>query len=300
MAALFARHTMVVYRIEFKKPRTDEKYRIDDIDGNDILDLFEGYCASPDPLIQISDTERFLRIGSHERNGNLAVVNLQSGRAGIGGSIVSTRTTKEVYGYSADEAGMVNSRFALYRREGYGYALACIERVPNDAGKTPLLVSFKSYLKDSNVKGIMDYEQMTQEEVIQAFKGITDIEVRRYSRSTDVSDGLLTESRYISHIAKHKPRSFFPFAMIQELTNRSNLSAWLGIPEEFDGHEEVRYTLKGYDGSSRTYVLGDNITVPLVELLNDAGQKPLSDSEFSERCLAVCDNLSDYLSRMMK
>lgn len=299
MSALFARHTLVVYRIDFRQPRKNDLYRIDDVDGHDILDLVDDFCSTHDPLIQIRDTEKFLRIENHTREENLVIIDLQSGRAGLGGSIVNTRTTKESYGYGADEAGMVDSRVVFYRREGYGYALVCVERVPNDAGSTALLSSFKSFLRESNVKGIMEHEQIKRDEAVLAFKGVEDIEVRRYAKSTDISDGLLTESRYISHIAKHKPRQFFPFSMIDALANRQSRSAWLGIPEDFDGREEVRYTLRGYDGSTRTYVLGDDIKVPLVEILNDSGERPLSNSDFVSRCQSACETISESFGRMM-
>lgn len=300
MAALYARRTLVVYRVYLREPRKkDRVYRIDDIDGRDYFDILSDYCSSSNNLIQIGGSERFLRIGNCRVNRDLALVGMQSGRAGIGGAIVNTRTSTESYGYGSDEAGMVNSRAIFYRKAGLGYALACIERVPNDAGSTPLLVSLKDHLKDCGVKAVLEYEQIKQEEALKAFKGIEDIEVRRYARSSDISEGLLTESRYVSHIARHKPRRLFPFAVLEDLHDRKSRSAWLGIPEEYDGKEEVRMTLRGYDGSSRTYVLGDDIRVPLVEMLNDTGVRPLTDSEICDRCRNLCDFLSIDLGRMI-
>lgn len=301
MADFFARRTLAVYRIWFEIPRrSDEFFPIDNIDGHDVLDVFEGFCFEENKLMQLDNSERFLWIKDVKKEPSYCLASVQSGRAGVAGSVVNTATAEEKYGYGVNEADMVASRFALYRYEGHGYAIACIERVPNDAGSTVMLSAFKKYFRDKKIRAVFRREQVKQEQALKAFKGIEDIEVRRYTKAADRSDGLSIESEYISHIARHKRRKFFPLHIAKDIAeDRKSLTAILGIPEEHDGREDVMIRLKGWDGSSRQFVLGDDLRIPLVEMLNDSGEKPLTDAEFLDRCSGIVSGLAENLDRMI-
>lgn len=301
MAGLYARRTLVVYRLWFTEPRnTDAVFMIDDVCGHDVIDLFRQFSDEENGLIQLGDSERFLKIRTLNCDSALYFASVQSGRAGVVGAVVNTETAEEEYGYGNNEAGMVFSRFCLSRREGYGYALACIERVPNDAGSTAVLRAFEKYFRSKKIQATIKREHIQREQALKAFKGIEDIEVRRYTRSKDRSDGLTMESKYISHIAKHKRGRLFPINIMHKITeDKGSLTAVLGIPEEYEGREDVRIRLKGWDGSSRLFVLGDDLNVPLVELLNDSGEKPLSDGQFLNRCSDVTSALYEQFDRMI-
>ena len=301
MAELYARRTLVVYRVWFNEPRkTDEVFRIDDVVGHDALSFFEDFCREENGLIQLRESERFLRIKDITRDDDWCFASIQSGRAGVVGSVVNTMTAEEAYGYGASEAGMVSSRFMFLRRRGYGYAIACVERVPNDAGSTAMLSAFANYFRNRKVRATFKCEQVKQEQALKAFKGIEDIEVRRYTKKSDRSDGLNVESKYISHIAKHKRGRLFPLHIARDIVDdKRSLTSMLGIPETFEGREDIRIRLKGMDGSSRTFVLGDDIHVPFVEVLNDSGERPLSDNDFLNRCNEITESVCDHLDRMI-
>ena len=143
-------------------------------------------------------------------------------------------------------------------------------------------------------------EQVQEEQALKAFKGIEEIEVRRYVRSSDRSEGVIIEPAYISHIVKHKRNMLFPLRLINDFFNdKSSLTAVLGIPDEFDGKEEYKVRLRGKDGSSRAFALDGDLRVPVVEVLNESGEAPVADSELINRCREIADGIYDSYGRML-
>lgn len=301
MKTLSVRRTLVVYRLWLNKPgKPDEVFWTNDIAGIDILEVFGEFCRNEKDLIQVSDTERFLMVGTPAQDSDCCFVTVQSGRAGVSGSVINTATAEKSYGYGANEADMVSSRFVLIRRKEYGYALACVERVPNDAGPTVVLSAFEGYIKKGQIRASVNREQVQEEQALKAFKGIEEIEVRRYVRSSDRSEGVIIEPAYISHIVKHKRNMLFPLRLINDIFNdKSSLTAVLGIPDEFDGKEEYKVRLRGKDGSSRAFALDGDLRVPVVEILNESGEAPVADSELINRCREIADGIYDSYGRML-
>ncbi len=302
MAEIYASRSMVVYRVWFNALRDADKV-VDaaDLSGQDVLDLFQEFCAASCAPSQINDSERFIRLGSCERRRDLVLTRFESGRAGLHVSVLDTNTMSESgISYDEDMAGMVESRMLLRRTPGIGYALACIESVPNGGGVTSPLTMFRRFVSSKKLGVTMRYEHVQETEAIKAFSGIEEIELRRYARPDDVGDPTVVNAGPISYRIGHKPRFLMPLVLLEDfLRDKAAVAEYVGVETGYDGREELYVTLRQFGGGSRKFVVGKELAIPVREVLNESGSRPLADEEFVGRAVESCERLEDTLDKLL-
>lgn len=301
MAEIYASRSMVVYRVWFNALRDANKV-VDaaDLSGQDVLELFREFCTISCIPSQIDGSERFIRLGACELRRDLALTRFESGRAGLHVSVLDTNTMSESgISYDEDMAGMVESRMLLRRTPGIGYALACIESVPNGGGVTSPLTMFRRFVSSKKLGVTMRYEHVQETEAIKAFKGIEEIELRRYARPDDVGDPTVVNAGSISYRIGHKPRYLMPLVLLEDfLRDRTAVAEYVGVEAEYDGREELYVTLRQSGGGSRKFVVGKELAIPVREVLNESGRRPLTDEEFVDRAVESCERLEDTLDKI--
>ena len=301
MAEIYASRSMVVYRVWFNALRDADKV-VDaaDLSGQDVLELFREFCTISCIPSQIDGSERFIRLGACELRRDLALTRFESGRAGLHVSVLDTNTMSESgISYDEDMAGMVESRMLLRRTPGIGYALACIESVPNGGGVTSPLTMFRRFVSSKKLGVTMGYEHVQETEAIKAFTGIEEIELRRYARPDDVGDPTVVNAGSISYRIGHKPRYLMPLVLLEDfLRDRTAVAEYVGVEAEYDGREELYVTLRQSGGGSRKFVVGKELAIPVREVLNESGRRPLTDEEFVDRAVESCERLEDTLDKI--
>lgn len=301
MAEIYASRSMVVYRVWFNALRDADKV-VDaaNLSGQDVLELFREFCTISCIPSQIDGSERFIRLGACELRRDLALTRFESGRAGLHVSVLDTNTMSESgISYDEDMAGMVESRMLLRRTPGIGYALACIESVPNGGGVTSPLTMFRRFVSSKKLGVTMRYEHVQETEAIKAFTGIEEIELRRYARPDDVGDPTVVNAGSISYRIGHKPRYLMPLVLLEDfLRDRTAVAEYVGVEAEYDGREELYVTLRQSGGGSRKFVVGKELAIPVREVLNESGRRPLTDEEFVDRAVESCERLEDTLDKI--
>lgn len=301
MAGIYAARSLSVYKLTFNS-RGDADAIIDpaDLGGKDVLDLLDSFCAKSAAPAQVGNDERFIRFGSCAVSGDRAFAKFSSGRAGLRVSVLDT-TILEDSGieYGESMAGMVECRLLLRRTPGLGYAIACVESVPNGGGVTAPLTLFKRYVNGGGLGVTMKYEQIHEVEALDGFKGIEEIELRRYGKPDDVSSGTVVNSGLITHRVGHKRGLLMPLALFGGfLKDRRAVAEYMGVAVDYDGDEDLFVTLRQKDGRSRKYCMGKELAVPIREVLNESGEEPPSDEEFAERCVEACIRAEDTMDRL--
>lgn len=274
---------------------------VSDLSGSDVLELFEEFCSANVTPSQIDGSERFIRFSSCERRQDSNLVKFDSGRAGLHVSVLDTNTMSESgMSYDEDMAGMVESRMLLRRTPGIGYALACVESVPNGGGATSPLTMFRRFVGAKRLGVTMHYEHVQETEAIRAFRGIEEIGLRRYCRSNDVGDPTVVNVGFVSHQIRHKSRLLMPLELMRGfLQDRRLVAEYIGIETEYDGREELYVTLRRSDGGSRKFVVGKDFAIPVREVLNESGRRPLTDEEFVDRAVESCERLEETLDTVL-
>lgn len=302
MAELYAQRTLAVYRIWLtERGKPDDVLDAADVHGYDVLDIFSDFCAEmkKDPA-QVNDSERFIRFRRCEVHGDMAFAEMESGRAGLSVSIMNTRTFEDAGSYKEDMAGLVPSRMVLRRTPGIGYAVACVESVPNGGGVTTPLTMFRSFANSKRLGATMRYERIEESEALNAFSGIEEIELRRYRKPDDVSDGVVANIGAVSYLLRHAKRKLMPLALFDGfLRDGKAVAKYVGVETDYSGREDIFVTLRRKEGGSRKFTIGKDLAIPVTELLNESGQRPLSDDDFIQRCIESCTRAEDTLDRMM-
>lgn len=302
MADLYAQRTLAVYRVWLtERGKPDEVLDAADAHGKDILDLFGDFCAEMKTApAQVNESERFIRFRRCDFIGDIAFAEMESGRAGLSVSIMDTRTFEDAGSYREDMAGLVPSRMVLRRTPGFGYAVACIESVPNGGGVTTPLTMFRTFSNSKRFGTTMRYERIEELEALNAFTGIEEIELKRYRRPDDVSDSVVANLGAVSHMLRHAKRKLMPLSLVDGfLKDRRAVAEYVGVETEYSGREEIFVTLRSKEGRSRKFTMGKDLAVPVTELLNESGQQPLNDDEFIRRCTESCIRAESTLDRMM-
>ena len=298
---MHAARTLALYKVTFNA-RGDSEKIVDpaDLNGRDVLDLLSSFWNQSSVPVQVNDSERFVSFESCEVEGARAFAKFSSGRAGLRVSVLDTTSlSRSGIEYGENMAGMVQSRFLLRRTPGMGYAIACVESVPNGGGVTPPLTQFRRYMRKNGIGVTMKFEQVQELEAMDGFKGIEEIEIKRYTKPDDVSLGTIVNSGPISHRLGHKRGVLMPLTLFSDiLKDKRSVAGYMGVTLDYDGDEDLFVTMRQKDGGSRKFCMGKELSVPVREVLNESGDAPLTDAEFIDRCVGACVRAEDTMDRL--
>lgn len=301
MPGLYAARSLAIYKVSFnERGATDKIVDPSDLAGKDVLDLTSDFWSMSSEPVQVNDSERFIGFRSCDVSGNYAFAKFSSGRAGLRVSVLDTRSLSDSgIEYGENMAGMVESRLLLRRTPGIGYAIACIESIPNSGGVTAPLILFRRHIGKSAIPVTMKFEQVQEVEALNGFAGIEEIELRRYRKPDDVSCNTIVNSGFTTHKLGHKRGLLMPLALFGGfLGNRRSVAEYLGVSTDYDGDEDLFVTLRQKGGGSRKFCMGKDLAIPVKEVLSDSGEEPPSDGEFIGRCVEACRRAEDTLDRL--
>lgn len=304
MASMYSERSFVTYAIRFnRKYKTDEVLDPCDLDGESVADVLLEYCGrSSKDMVQLGVTDRFATFGDGSGVRDGALVHMESGRAGERGRVVRVTTQRTVAEYDEEDAKLVGSRVFLQVRLGYNYALLFVECANGFAGNIALPVLFRGYLRDRLSTVTMKWDAVMEGKEYDQIAGVEKIEAKRYVQSTDVADGLIYKESTVTQVLNHPRGKLFPPALFGNIMRGKD-----GIGEIFrisgtlinpgDEDIEVSVQVKTKDGRTKKFRLGGDFSLPVREVLNEAGKPPLSDELFLTRCREKGDSIFDTTGR---
>jgi hypothetical protein len=306
--AYYAARSMVIYRWSFhRRYKKDELFDIDDINGEHLCDLFMDFCSKrSQSLMALSNPSKYIAIGNTQKVTEGVLVAVESGLAGEERLVYNVSSAKSTKRIGVDEAAMVPLRLMLsWKGTGRKYALLCVEHAAGAAGDTALVDPFKRYLRDIDSGATLNTEPQIDLEALDSFQSLEGITVRKYRQASDIADQLSREGDVIEYHIGHKRGAPFQngLAFVKDLTNaaqgkRATMLGLKGTP--LDSDESKTYvTLRSADGSTKKFELGGDYGMKIRELLNEAGQRPLSQDEFVERCNSRCASVVRNSGRVL-
>lgn len=194
-----SRRSLVAYKLtchEARKP--DKLFELNSIYKGGFTRAFVEFCGSDQGAIQQKGVGKYCHLEKPKVQDDGVLLELQSGSNGEDFAILDPGSDSIVGEYDSEKAPMVRSR--VYLRNPVGnYAILCVEHVNGSAGDTFLKTPLKNWLKAAVPGCLLDWEPIAEEESLDAFKSIEDFEVRKYLRSSDMADSLITGANYISY-----------------------------------------------------------------------------------------------------
>ena len=295
-----SRRTLVAYKLtchEARKP--DKLFELDSLYKGGFTRAFVDFCGSDQSAIQQKGLGKYCHLEKPKVQDEGVLLELQSGSNGDNISILDPGLDSIVCEYDSEKAPMVRSR--VYLRNPVGnYSILCVEHVKGSAGDTFLKTPFKNWLKAAAPGCLLDWEPVAEEESLDAFKSIEDFEVRKYLRSSDMADSLITGANYISYKLAHKRRQPFPIALLKEaLSDFTKAKTIFGLVESdiTDNKVDVFVRANSKDGRTVKFDISSSFDMKIRELLNDRGEAVLSDSAFVKRCNDKCEIIEHRLGR---
>lgn len=295
-----SRRSLVAYKLTCHKARKpDELLQLDSIVEHGFIDAFIEFCKANQDSIQDDKTGKYCHLGIPCVEEAGALLELRLGSNGEELSILDPDSDVIVGRYDSEKAPMVSSRVFLRKPVG-SYALLCVEHVNGSAGDTFLKHPFRNWLKEVASGCLLEWEPVTEEESFEAFESIEDFEVRKYLRSSDIADPLVTGARYISYKLAHKRRNPFPLAMLREAVSDFGKAATMfGFvpPDIMDSKVEVFVRANSKDGRTVRFDISSTFDMKIRELLNDRGEAVLSNPAFVKRCNEKCEIIEHRFGR---
>lgn len=295
-----SRRTLVAYKLtchESRKP--DKLLDLDSIYKSDFKRAFFEFCASDQSAIQQEKLGKYCHLGKPVDYDEGVLLELQSGSNGEEFAILDPGSDAIVGEFDSEKAPMVRSR--VYLRKPVGkYAILCVEHVVGSAGDTFLKAPFKNWLKAAAPGCLLDWEPIAEEESFDAFKSIEDFEVRKYLRSSDIADPLITGANYISYKLAHKRRRPFSIALFREaVSDFEKAKTMFGLvpPDLKDDKVEVYVRANSKDGRTVQFDISSPFDMKVREILNDRGDAVLNDESFIKRCNDKCKIIEHRFGR---
>lgn len=291
MDSMYSERSFVMYAVFFnRKYRSNEILDPNDLDGESAGKMLLEYCGKNSrDMVQFGATDKFVVFGSGEEQHDGVIVNMESGRAGERGRVVRVTTRRTIAEYGEEDAKLVRSRVFLQMKRGYNYALLFVEYVYGFAGNVTLPVLLRKYLLDRLPNVTMKWDAVMEGREYKQIAGIEKIEVKRYISSTDVTDGLVFKGSTITQVLNHPKGRLFQPALLKNILSEKDglgeifrISGTLIDPKDED--VEVSVQVRSTDGRTKKFRLGDGFSLPVREVLNEAGKPPVSDEEFLAHC----------------
>lgn len=298
----FAEHTMLLYKICFNERNKPEKpVKITDVDGFSLAELFERFCNEcVGEFLTTKTGGRHINIHHCVKRGENVLVHLRSGKSGIPFDVIDIESTNTMESYDENAASMVPFRCFLSAEHGTGYALLCMEHVPNAAGDTVLFQPFAGFLRSVVPDVVMrPPEAISLPEVLDEFVSAESVEIKKYIEQSDFADSLIKEGDSVSFKLNHKRGRPFPVDIFRFLEDKKSRAALFSITGKlFDPERDrVFVSLKDKNGSTRRFKVGDSLSMRFREVLNPEGAPPLSDDEFVRFCMDRCREVEDRIGR---
>lgn len=291
------RRTLTVAELKFheKRKRNGASYAPADLDGDDLLDVFEKWAAalSSDDTID-QQRQSWIEVTSLSRYApRVLVVTLGVGAYGEAGPIVDATTGEKVFELTEEQAPTGENRAVLMVPGNGESAFYLAEQSSRGSAGGHLLRLFRKHFSEFSDEITMVFEAVTESEAWSTQAELKEVEVRIKGRSADIADGPHVEVGTFSYTARPVKRHSFPRDLLKKLRDDTHAAGQVvgisTVPEDSD----VFVTMVR-DGRQKKFEVGGVGAPTFREVLNEADSAPLGESELVERCV---ERVSDLCGR---
>ena len=264
-----------------------EGFAPSDIEGENLLDLFEHWCNELRGLTHVrEEAEECVLIKSVEKlDAETLLIDTLSGKMGEEGEVLAQDVAESKYHISYDEAPTGHTRCILIVPEEGESALLFSEVCRRGSSGPVLLRDFKTFFRNKHPK-----VNMLSKQVKEGSEWLKQVEsIKQYSVVIQAlpknSYGVLgSRSGQMSLTLKPDKKRTFPFLSGQNI-RKVSAGDLVGAPDLDDlGPSKVKATVKGADGREKTIDLDKPDLPYFLRTMTEAGEPELSNEQFVQQC----------------
>ncbi|MCY1659270.1 hypothetical protein OVA21_19140 [Dietzia sp. SL131] len=290
------RRVLTVSELTFhqKRKRNPESYAPADLEGEDLLEVFEAWVNGIDASQTHNEKRQtWVSVKNVVRYAPRVVLllDLLVGAYGEPGEVVDTSTGKPVGQIEDHEAPTGQNRALLFVPEHGERAYFLSEESSRGSAGGRILRLFKSHFSQFTNRITMETSTVSESEAWRDAAELTEVEVRVTGKSSDVADGLTVRVGRISYIARPEKKQRFPGNLLDAL-RRTDVAAEVVSVNELPEDHDVFVTMTR-DGRSKKFQLGTEVAPAIRELLNDSDKGPLTTATLVETCTEKVRELSE-------
>lgn len=288
------RRVLTVYELSFheKHKRQAASCAPADLDGEDLLDVFENWVTGLRPADTLNeDRQTWVSVTDVRRySARVLMLDLRVGAYGEPGDLVDVDSGERVGTIEDNHAPTGSNRALLFVPETGERAYLLSEESSRGQAGGRIRELFRSYFSKYTAKVTMVMAAVTEGEVWAEAAELTEVEVRVEGKSVDIADGLNVHVGKISHVARPERRKRFPGTLLKSLKDEKILKRVVSISDLPD--ERSVWVTMEHDGRTKKFELGNEGAPAIRELLNPASEPPLTNDELvsrsTERVAGLC------------
>lgn len=236
-----SRRVLTVSELTFhqKFKRNPGSFAPVDLDGEDLLDIFETWARGLDTSqTHHEERQRWVSIAEITRYAlRVVLLELQVGAYGEPGEVVDTGTGNAVGHIEGHQAPTGQNRALLFVPEHGERAYFLAEESSRGSAGGRILRLFRTHFSQYTSRITMKTSTVTESEVWREAAELTEVEVRVTGKSADIADGLNVKVGKISYIARPEKKQRFPGKLLNAL-HRTEVAAEVvavdDLPEDHD------------------------------------------------------------------
>lgn len=291
------------FRQKHKKPENAEKYAPSDLDGCNLIDLFEEWVRQPDviPLMDEQSNECVKIKNVVRMTDSFLLIDTLTGKRGEEGELYDPEEDEPVFHISEDQAPTGHTRACLYVPDRGEVALFFSEHCQRGSSGYRLIRSFASHYSRYSSSIKLDIETVIEgSDWLDHIQAIRDVEVKVYSLPSDASKLLNAQEGIVSVSIKPQRNKRFSAGLLGALRSEvAKPGTIIGFPELDDlGESKILATVEGDDGRSKKIDVMQENTVPkFYRTLSENGEPELTDDQLLEKCLEYADEIFSSLGQ---
>ncbi|QWW19960.1 hypothetical protein I6B53_02275 [Schaalia sp. 19OD2882] len=280
------RRVLTVYELSFheKFKHKPASFAPADLDGEDLLDIFETWVASLTPAnTHNEDRQTWVSIADASRYApRVLLLDLHVGAYGEAGELVDVDTGEPVGTIDDNHAPTGSNRALLFVPETGERAYFLSEESSRGQAGGRIRELFRSYFSKYTDKITMVMSAVTEGEVWAEAAHLTEVEVRVEGRSVDVADGPDVKVGRVSYVARPERRKRFPGKLLKRLKDEKVLKRIIAV-DDLPQDRTIWVTME-HDGRTKKFELGTEGAPAIRELLNAPSEPTLETGELVSRC----------------
>lgn len=280
------RRVLTVYELSFheKFKRKPASFAPADLDGEDLLDLFETWVESLSTAdTHNEDRQTWVSVAEVTRFApRVLLLDLRVGAYGEAGELVDVDTGEPVGTIEDNQAPTGSNRALLFVPETGEHAYFLSEESSRGQAGGRIRELFRSHFSSHTDKVTMVMTAVTEGEVWAEAAELTEVEVRVEGKSVDVADGPRVQVGKVSYVARPERRKRFPGKLLKGLKDEKVLKRIVSVPD-LPEDRTVWVTME-HDGRTKKFELGTEGAPAIRELLNPASEPALETEELVSRC----------------
>lgn len=297
---------MTAHRLRFRE-KHDTKGETKspcDLDGENLVDIFESYCSSVlGEIIQVKGTGSVVMVSDMDLSRrNAVIVSVYCGKTGEPEKVFLPSRGVQTYSITEEEAPMSYTRAVLMVPPRGETALFFTEQCARSRGAGILLRLFDTYFRHYSNTVYLDNVPIQEGRAwVEAAKALKKVEVQVYKKSGDRAERESEEDYYYSFakFAK-KNKTFGPTTLRKILDDPDFADSIVGLKgaDIADGEviKKVKLKVVGRDGRSKEYRVGSSYGGATIrEVLNGDEIIMLDNDELFMRCMESAIDVSAQL-----